>query len=106
VVTVTDPSLLEPSARALREGAPCRVVVLQHQQQWLKTPQGDEFYAVKVRVTSDGSEFQVNLPVPPQATALMTDGTELPAKRLEADPNVLMVDWEAALEENPVSAGT
>ncbi len=106
VVTVTDPSLLEPSARALREGVPCRVVVLQHQQQWLKTPQGDEFYAVKVRVTSDGSEFQVNLPVPPQATALMTDGAELPAKRLEADPNVLMVDWAAALQENPVSAGT
>jgi hypothetical protein len=105
VVTVTDPTALDPPARALRDGAPCRVVLLAHQRQWLKTPQGDEFYAAKVRVTNDSSEFQVNLPVPPEAAALMTDGAELPAKRLEAEPNVLMIDWAAALRENPVSAG-
>ncbi len=105
VVTITDSAALDPSARALRDGAPCRVVLLQHQRQWLKTPQGDEFYAAKVRVTSDSSEFQVNVPVPPDATGLMSDGAELPAKRLEAEPNVLMIDWPAALQENPVAAG-
>jgi hypothetical protein len=105
VVTVSDPAALDPPARALRDGAPCRVVLVAHQRQWLQTPQGDEFYAAKVRVTSDGSEFQVNVPVPPEATGLMNDGAELPAKRLEAEPNVLMIDWAAALRESPVGAG-
>jgi hypothetical protein len=30
----------------------------------------------------------------------MQQGKELPAKRLAAEPNVLTVDWPAALAEN------
>jgi hypothetical protein len=99
VVTITDSDVIDPPERALREGEPCRAVVLLHQRQWLKTPAGDELYATKVRVTADGSEFQIFLPVPAAATALLQDGKELPAKRLAAEPNVLTVDWPAALAE-------
>lgn len=104
VVTITDPSAIDPPARALREGQPCRVVVLLCQRQWLKTPEGDELYATKVRVTTDGSEFQVFVPVPAAGTALMEQGKELPAKRLAAEPTVLTVDWPAALAENGAGA--
>ncbi|HEX4521364.1 MAG TPA: hypothetical protein VH063_17455 [Gaiellaceae bacterium] len=103
VVTITDPAVLGPPVQSLADGAPCRAVVLLHQRQWLKTPAGDEFYAVKVKVTADNSEFQVNIPVPAAATGLLQDGAELPAKRLAAEPNVLMIDWAAAQAEHPAA---
>jgi hypothetical protein len=103
VVTITDPAVLNPPVQALSDGVPCTVTVLLRQRQWLKTPQGDEFYAVKVKVSSDGSEFQVNVPVPASAVALLQDGGELPAERLAADPNVLMIDWAAAQAEHPAA---
>jgi hypothetical protein len=97
VVTITDPRAIDPPARALREGLPCRVTVLVHQRQWLQTPDGEEFYAIKVRVDTDGSEFQVNLPVPAAALPLLPHGGEFPAKRLSAEPNILAIDWAALL---------
>jgi hypothetical protein len=103
VVTITDQQVLDPPARALREGLPCRVQVLLHQRQWLKTPAGDELYATKVKVASDGSEMQVFLPVPSNAVGLLQDGSELPAKRLATEPNVLTVDWAAATAESTVT---
>jgi hypothetical protein len=96
VVTVTDPAVIDPPARALREGVPDKVAVLVHARQWLATPDGDELYAVKVKLASNGAEFQVNVPVPESATELLQNGTELPAKRLAADPTVLAIDWTAA----------
>lgn len=103
VVSISDPAVLDPPVRALSQGVPCRVIVLVSQRQWLKTPEGDEFYATKVRVTSDSSEFQVNIPVPASAVGLLQNGAELPAKRLAGAPNVLMIDWVAAQAER--SAG-
>jgi hypothetical protein len=50
-------------------------------------------------VLDDGSEFQVFLPVPASAAALLADGKELPARRILAEPNVLTVDWAAAQNE-------
>lgn len=101
VVPVTDPAVLDPPARAMAGGDPCRVMLLLHQRQWLRTPDGAEIYASKVRVTSDSSEFQVFVPVPAGAEALMVDGSELPARRLALEPNVLTIDWAAAQAENP-----
>jgi hypothetical protein len=100
VVTITDADVLQPPERAMREGEPCRITVLLHQRQWIATPAGDELYATKVRVQSDGSEFQIFLPVPASAVPLLQDGKELPAKRLAAEPQVLTVDWAAAQAEN------
>jgi hypothetical protein len=100
VVPVDDPAILDPPVRAMAEGAPCRVAILLHQRQWLKTPAGDEFYAVKVRVTADGSEFQVNVPVPTECVEMLQDGAELPAKRIALEPNVLTIDWAAAQAEH------
>jgi hypothetical protein len=99
IVTVTDPALAEAPARALRDGVPCRVVVLVHGQQFLRLPDGQELFATKVRVVEDGSELQVFLPVPGSAAPLLVDGKELPAKRIPAEPNVLTVDWAAAQQE-------
>jgi len=95
-VTVTDPSVLEPAQRALADGVPCSVTIVAHAGQFLRTPGGQDLYAAKVRVADDGSEFQIFLPVPPDATALLQDGAQLPAKRLAAEPQVLAVDWAAA----------
>ena len=103
VVPINDPAVLDPPVRALSAGVPCRVIVLLNQRQWLKTPEGDEFYAVKVRVTSDSSEFQVNIPVPASAIGLLQNGAELPAKRLAGEPHVLMIDWAAAQAEKPAA---
>lgn len=97
VVTVNDPRVLDPPERALREGQPCKVTVLLHQRQWLKSPAGDELYAIKVRVDTDSSEFQVNLPVPASALSALQDGAQFAAKRLVAEPNVLAIDWAASL---------
>jgi hypothetical protein len=99
VVTVTDAAVVDPPARAMREGVPCRVVILLHGQQFLKLPSGEELFATKVRVVDDGSELQIFLPVPAGASGLLVDGKELPARRLEAEPNVLTVDWAAAQQE-------
>jgi hypothetical protein len=103
VVTVTEPELLGPPERALREGAPCRVVILLRGRQFIQTPDGDELWATRVRVVGDGSEFPTALAVPASATALFNqDGKELPAKRLLA-ANVVAVDWEAAARESGVA---
>jgi hypothetical protein len=103
VVTISDPRALEPPARALRDGRPCRVTVLLHQRQWLQTPTGEELYAIKVRVDYDGSEFQINQPVPAAVAAALQDGMEFAAKRLVAEPNVLAIDWAAAAATTPVA---
>jgi hypothetical protein len=103
VVTINDPRALEPPARALRDGRPCRVKVLAHQRQWLQTPTGEELYAIKVRVDYDSSEFQINQPVPAASMAGLEDGMEFAAKRLVAEPNVLAIDWAAATATTPVA---
>ena len=96
VVTITDSAALDPPARALRDGDPCQVVLLAHQRQWLQTPDGQELYATKLRVTSDGTELQANVPVPAGGVALLQDGSQLPARRVALEPNVLTIDWAAA----------
>jgi hypothetical protein len=95
VVTITDPRALEPSERALREGTPCAVTMVAFQRQWLATPAGDEFYALKLRVGSDLSELQVNQPVPAGAAGLLREGAQFSARRLVGEPNVLAIDWTA-----------
>ncbi len=63
VITITDPAAIDPSVRALRHGAPCRLTVLVASRQWLQNPEGSEFHAIKVRL-DDGSEAQIFSPVP------------------------------------------
>jgi hypothetical protein len=103
-VTVTDPSVLGPPTRALAEGVPCTVTIVAFAQQFLATPDGQGLYATKVRVNDDGSELQIFLPVPLDATPLLHDGAQLPAKRLAAEPQVLTVDWAAARAAAPAVA--
>jgi hypothetical protein len=60
---------------------------------------GEDLYATKVRVVTDGSELQIFLPVPGSAAALLQNAKELPAKRVPVDPNLLTVNWAAAQSE-------
>jgi hypothetical protein len=98
-VTIDDPSVVDPPARALREGVPCRLQIVAHAEQFLRLPTGEDLFATKVRVLDDGSELQVFLPVPASAMSLFADGKELPGKRILAEPNVLTVDWAAAAQQ-------
>jgi hypothetical protein len=104
-VTVTDPAVVDPPGRALRDGVPCRVTLLAHASQFLRLPSGEDVYAAKVRVSEDGSELQVFLPVPAVAAPLVQDGKEYPGKRIPAEPSVLTIDWAAAQQENGSGAG-
>jgi hypothetical protein len=103
IVTINDPAVVDPPARAMRDGVPCRVMIVAHGPQFLKLPSGEELFATKVRVIQDSSEFQVFLPVPASAMALLQDGKELPARRLAGEPQVLTVDWAAAESEAGVA---
>ncbi len=103
-VTIDDPAVVDPPARALRDGVPCRVTLVAHSAQFLRLPSGEDLYAAKVQVAEDGSEMQVFLPVPTFAAGLVQDGKQYPAKRLPAEPNVLTVDWAAAQQESGASA--
>jgi hypothetical protein len=98
-IVIEDPSVVDPPARAMREGTPCRVMIVAHSEQFLRLPTGEDLFATKVRVLDDGSEFQIFLPVPASAAALLADGKEFPAKRILAEPHVLTVDWAAAQQE-------
>ena len=104
VVQIDEPSVVDPPARALAQGTPCRVEIVAHGQQFLRLPTGEELFATKVRVLDDGSETQIFLPVPANAMALLQDGKQLPAKRVLGEPNVLTVDWAAAQAEAGVLA--
>jgi hypothetical protein len=95
-VVIDDPSVTGPPQRALREGVPCRVQIVAHSEQFLRLPTGEDLFATKVRVLDDNSEFQVFVPVPSAAVGMFTDGAELPAKRIPAEPTVLAIDWAAA----------
>jgi hypothetical protein len=95
-VVIDDPVVVDPPARALREGTPCQVQIVAHAEQFLRLPTGEDLFATKVRVLDDGSEFQVFVPVPAPAAPMFTDGATLPAKRVLAEQGVLAVDWAAA----------
>jgi hypothetical protein len=95
-VTIDDPSVVDPPQRALREGAPCRLQIVAHSEQFLRLPTGEDLFATKLRVLDDGSELQAFIPVPPAGMGMFNDGAELPGKRILAEPSVLTVDWAAA----------
>ena len=97
VVTIDDPQVVDPPARAMREGTPCRLTIVAFGEQFLRLPTGEELFATKVRV--DGVETQIFLPVPASAAFLLSEGKELPGKRILAEPNVMTVDWTAAMQE-------
>jgi hypothetical protein len=96
-VTVNDPAVVDPPARALRDGVPCEITLVQYAEQFLRLPTGEDLYSAKISVVGEGNELQVFMPVPDSAVALLRDGAQLPAKRIPSEPNVLTVDWAAAL---------
>jgi hypothetical protein len=94
VVSLSDAGALEPAMRALSDGDPCQVTILESARQYLRVPNGDEVYAVKVQV--DGSTAEAMMPVPDGYAPLLQVGRELPAKRIAYEPNALAIDWAAA----------
>jgi hypothetical protein len=100
-VVVNDASVVDPPARALRDGVPCQIQLLQYAQQFLKLPTGEELYAAKVSV--DGDEFQIFLPVPEVVAGRLANGATFPGKRLLAEPHVATVDWAAVMAGTPAA---
>jgi hypothetical protein len=94
-VTVDDASVVDPPARALRDGAPCQIQLVQFSQQFLRLPTGEELYAAKISI--DGDEFQIFLPVPDAAIGRLANGATFPGKRLPTEPHVATVDWAAVM---------
>jgi hypothetical protein len=92
-VVVNDASVVDPPARALRDGVPCQIQLLQYAQQFLRLPSGEELYAAKISI--DGDEFQIFLPVPDAAIGRLANGATFPGKRVAAEPHVATVDWAA-----------
>jgi hypothetical protein len=103
-VVVDDPATIDPPARALRDGVSCQLQLLQFAPQFLRIPSGEELYAAKVAIVGEGTPFQIFLPVPAAGTGLLVTGATLPGKRLPAEPNVVTVDWTAALAGSSAGA--
>jgi hypothetical protein len=95
-ITIDDPAVVDPPARALREGVPCQLTLVQYGEQFLRLPTGEDLYAAKVSIVGEGNEFQVFLPVPDAAVGMLKPGAVFPAKRVPSEPNVVTVDWAAA----------
>jgi hypothetical protein len=95
-VTIDDPAVVDPPARALREGVACQLTLVQYGEQFLRLPTGEDLYAAKVSIVGEGAEFQIFLPVPLSAVGMLAPGAVFPAKRVPSEPNIVTVDWAAA----------
>jgi hypothetical protein len=100
-VVVNDASVIDPPARALHDGVPCQIQLVQYAQQFLKLPTGEGLYAAKIAI--DGDEFQIFLPVPDAAVGRLANGATFPGKRLAAEPHVATVDWAAVMAGAPAA---
>ena len=80
------------------EGTPCRLTIVVFGQQFLRAAQRRG----AVRDQGPGRRRRdADLPAlsPPTRHSLLQEGKDLPGKRILAEPNVLTVDWAAALQE-------
>jgi hypothetical protein len=93
VVALSDAGPLDPALRALSDGDPCQVTILEYARQYLRVPNGEEVYAVKVQV--DGTTAEAMMPVPDGFAPLVQAGRQVPAKRIAYEPKALAINWSA-----------
>ncbi|HEY4346124.1 MAG TPA: hypothetical protein VGM80_00925 [Gaiellaceae bacterium] len=90
------------AASVLESGIPVRAVVVGSQPLGTKTPAGVDLYALVLTVLQEGSpprQVQLGNPVPADCVPLLYNGSNLPAKAAPDRPELVAVDWVAALAE-------
>jgi hypothetical protein len=104
VPTVTLPagSGAATAASVLATGVPVRAVVIQSAPLNARNPAGLDMYVMVLTVLQSGQaprQVKVGNPVPPEGIPLLYPGSNMPAKTLPDQPNVVVIDWEAAVHE-------
>jgi hypothetical protein len=81
----------------------CEAKIVRAQSLGMRSVNGDEMYALVLRVVVDGQingEVQIGSPVPIAAMSLLRPGTKLPAlRRSDGDETDLVLDWGTAIAE-------
>ncbi len=90
------------AAEVLERGEPVRAVIVQTQPMGMKNQQGVDIHAFVLTVMRDGAkpyQTKVGNPVPEDAVPLLFNGSNVPAKVLPEEPDGVVIDFKAALEE-------
>ncbi|HMG28462.1 MAG TPA: hypothetical protein VKH36_16795 [Acidimicrobiia bacterium] len=101
-VTLAQGSGQATAADVLARGTPARAVIVQTQPLGVKNPHGVDMHAFVLTVMLDGRkpyQAKVGNPVPDDAVPLLYPGSNLPAKVLPEEPQGVVIDFKAALEE-------
>ena len=101
-VTLAQGSGQATAADVLARGTPARAVIVQTQPLGVKNPHGVDMHAFVLTVMLDGQkpyQAKVGNPVPEDAVPLLYPGSNLPAKVLPEEPQGVVIDFKAAVEE-------
>jgi hypothetical protein len=102
-VTIPDQTTGAPEvAGILQAGNPVRAVVIQTQSLNVKNPAGLGLYTFVLTILEEGHpprQVQVGNPVPASCVPLLYPGSTMPAKVHPDRPDLVAIDWDAALTE-------
>lgn len=102
-VTVPEPAAGTPSAASvLASGVPVRAVVIQSQPLNARNQAGADLYALVLTILQEGHaprQVQVGNPVPASCVPLLYPGSNMPARAVPDQPQMVVIDWDAALAE-------
>lgn len=93
---------LPAAATVLATGIPVRAVVVQSQALNARTQAGVDLYGLLLTVLQEGQpprQVQLGYPVPASGVPLLYPGSNVPAKILPDHPDLVAIDWEAAIAE-------
>jgi hypothetical protein len=93
---------LPAAATVLATGLPVRAVVVQSQPLNARTQAGVDLYALLLTVLQEGQpprQVQLGYPVPESGVPLLYPGSNVPAKILPEHPDLVAIDWDAAVAE-------
>lgn len=102
-VTVPESATGAPSAASvLAHGVRVRAVVIQCQPLNARNQAGADLYALVLTILQEGHaprQVQVGNPVPASCVPLLYPGSNMPAKAIPDQPQMVVIDWDAALAE-------
>lgn len=94
---------LPAAATVLASGVPARAVVVQSQPLNARTQAGVDLYGLLLTVLQEGRsprQVQLGYPVPATCVPLLYPGSNVPAKILPEQPDLVAIDWDAAMIES------
>jgi hypothetical protein len=90
------------AATVLSSGIPVRAVLVQSQPLNARTQAGVDLYGLVLTVLQEGQpprQLQLGYPVPGNCVPLLYPGSNVPAKVLPDRPDLVAIDWDAAVAE-------